>query len=172
MSFPPHTFRSENKLVFWQVWKSVVLNSVHLCRQFIWFSRLREEPLHCCDKRSCQNHSDKHSHCGLNTFLCFLSGRHRIKGTCDLQFRVCRSYFWIPVFMFLHTWRSFSAHLQTCFSSVGVEPLWFDSILSQGSGYFGLMIKFASLTKTMDVFLRSSGQSQTHHRRHHRGSTV
>lgn len=59
--------------------------------------------------------------------------------------------------------------LQTCLSSVGVEPLWFDSILSQGSGYFGLMMKFACLTKALNIFLRSSGQSQTHHRIHHRG---
>lgn len=168
--FPPHTSTSGNKLVFWQVWKSVVLNSVHLCRQYIWFLRLREKPLHCCDKRSCQQHSDKHSYCGLNTFLCFLSGRHKIKGTCDLKFRVCGSCFWILVF--LYTCRSFSAHIQTCFSSVSVESLLFDSILSQGSRYFGLMIKFAFLIKALGIFLGLLGQSQTHHRRHHRGSTL
>lgn len=104
--FPLHTFWSGNKPVFWQVWKSVVLNSVHLCRQFIWFPRLRDEPLHCCDKRSCQQHSDKHSHCDLNTFLCFFQTgtESKVTVTCSSE---SGSYFWYSVFMFLHTWRSF-----------------------------------------------------------------
>lgn len=148
---------------------------MHLCRVHLVPEAARGATLltvHCYDKRCCQQHSYSHSHCGLSTFLCFTSGRPRIKGTCDLKSSIDERYFCIPVFMSLHTWWSFSAPTQNNFSSLGVEPLWIDSIMSQGLGYFGLILKFPCLSKTLEAFLKSSRQSKTHHRRHPGGSTV